>query len=265
MHITSLHQETALPVTRNGNSRAQQATPWTVLGAGAADSHFPGHLPLIWTELREAWETWKKFSGKSFLINIYLTYYCIAISKLPLLGQAWDKPGLSKTFHWQEGSLLGRSLFPNEPDGAHLLVLGAVVWDCQISRCRKIPFSTGPHTLSGLLLSHTAGVGCRPASVSVRRLKFQQWWFKAQFSHSHVVPLSDPSTWSQGQETWQWDLRYLRASQGMTDADRDSPLTASQFRGSLGSSGCTNTQLCFSCPNISTNMESICCVNLMLI
>lgn len=141
---------------------------------GAADSHFSGHLPPAWIEIREAWEAWKKFSGKSFLTNIHLTSYCIAILKLSLLGQAWDKPGLSKTFHWQEGSLLGTSPFPKKPGDAHLLVLGAAVWGCQTSGCREIPFSTGPHTLSAPLLSHTAGVGCRSVSVSVRSLNFQQ-------------------------------------------------------------------------------------------
>lgn len=136
---------------------------------------------MDWTE--GSLRSLEKVVRQSFLTCIYLTY-CIAISKLPLLGQTWDKPGLSKTFHWQEGSLLGMNPFPNKLDGAPLLVLGAAVWGCQISGCRETPFSTGPHTLSAPLLSYPAGVGCKSVSVSVRSLNFQQWWFKAQFSHS---------------------------------------------------------------------------------
>lgn len=196
----------------------------------------------------------EKAVGQKFSHKHFFNFYCTAISKLPHLGQAWDKSGLSKTFHGQEESLLGMSPFPNKLDGAHLLVLGAVVWGFQIPGCRETPFSTGPHTLSAL--SHTGGVGCRSISVSVRSLKFQQQWFKAQFSHSQIVLLSDPSAPSQGQEARQWALGYPRASGGMTGANRDSPLTTAQLRGSSVSSRCTNMELGFSCAHISTDMES---------
>lgn len=39
---------------------------------------------------------------------------------------------------------------------------------------------------------------------------------------------------------------------GRMDANRDSPLTTRQFRDSLSSSGCTDMELGFSCPNIPT-------------
>lgn len=154
MHTTSLHQESALPVTRGGKSRAQQATPWTWLGTGAADSCFPEHLPFTWTEIREAWEAWEKLSGKSFLTSICLISYCIAISKLPHLGEAWDKPSLSKTFHWQEGSLLGMSPLPNKPDGSHLLVLELLFGAVRSQRAEK-PLSQQVHTHSVLSYCHT--------------------------------------------------------------------------------------------------------------
>lgn len=93
--------------------RAEHSKPYHE--HGAADTYFPGHLPPTWTGTRE------KVVGESFLIRIYLTSYCIAISKLPLIGQAWDKPGLSETFHWHEWSVLGMSPFPNKPGGDSLL------------------------------------------------------------------------------------------------------------------------------------------------
>lgn len=186
----STHKCTPPPYTRkllcrkNEMERAEHSKPhhrhgWvleqqTAISLGTCHPH-----GLRWGKPEKPGKSCQAKFSHMHLFNLLHSHLKIAI-----LGQTWDKPGLSKTFHWQEGSLLGMSPLPNKLDGAPLLVLGAAVWGCPISGCRETPFSTGPHTLSAPLLSYPAGVGCKSVSVSVRSLNFQQWWFKAQFSHS---------------------------------------------------------------------------------
>lgn len=86
----------------------------------------------------------KKLLGKSCLTSIYFTLCCTAISELPALGQAWDKPGLPESFQGQEKKSPRHEPVPKRAWWCS----SAVVWGCQISGHRETPFSTGPHTYS---------------------------------------------------------------------------------------------------------------------
>lgn len=167
MHTTSSHQETALPVTRDGKSRARR----TMDMAG----HWSSRQPFPWAPTTcMDWDKGsprslekgfgQKFSHKhsfNFLLHNHLEITTLRT----VMRQTWSV----KDFSLAGGKSLRHESIPKK------------AWWCS-------PAGLGSCALSAPLLSHAAGVGCRSVSVSVRTLNFQQWWFKGQFSHSHVGP-----------------------------------------------------------------------------